>query len=456
MAQENNSFGVPGGGLRIKSVLLTSEDGENLKTSYTYNKPYIDPSGDISFYHELDYGGGNKDFAVSTHPFQKTNIYVNSPANCGVWYSQVVVETAGRGKILHQFPKNEMNSETSFGYQSINRLPLATYYFDDSSKLIKIEKRKYHLNSNYITHLSTGSFSDANNYFSDANINIELTELNQIKAYPYYMDMTRIENDFLSKNQADTLFHLGNAFKHVEVRHNPYYDIYIQNYAPRANLVLPDQDYKIYVGDKKLLLEKEEVLLQGITIADIYNIPYDIDEQNTGNIISKVKTIYHYDNSNHFNPTRIEVVDSKGNSLYQKIKYSREYSLAVDHPVSKLVAQNKLNIPVENQKWIKKTDGNYYLSGAQLTKFKTVNNTDGDEFVVAASSYIMETSAPQLKSLQELSNCSYTDYFEGDSSVYKQKTVLDYTIEDSVISLTNKRFINGLTETNIKNTLKEI
>ena len=447
------------GGLRIKNITQKDGLGNEQVTTYKYefDRPSncnsqvftvgLIPSFDLTFEKKLNYDNGS-DKIIYSEATQKIPDLILNSGNSGVSYHCVEESTSGKGKTLYIYPPMSIMNHyrehfwADSYYPEIGSLLLAKYIFNENDELIFIEKFTYELDQN-IYQKFKANWSPTSDYFKPIASPQSVLNIKYIDN-PFKVDELRYyeENDinFPYKNQNTTIFRLP----YIEFFINPF-EFYIQNIKPRQNLsyIREDREYFIAKEQKMRLLEKENIVLDGVYLPDFnpLNTSHLNDDNYTSSIIKYNKEIYYYEHPDYNAPTRIDFIDNENKKVIKKFKYPFSYDLTFEgaENITLLKNFNMINSPIETQTWIL-DNGEYFLINSEILEYGTVEIAE-IKYPVLSKKHLL-TSSNRIKSGQsdigfydtiEKYN-GFTSLFPLNNSNYRINTEFKYNnLKESII-----------------------
>ena len=242
-------------GLRVKSIAVYDEGVRTDSVHYHYERKNGASTGKlvVTGLHNgfvLNYGEFTD--VVISGLIQDDGMAILGGGNNGVMYSYVREEHVGRGSSAYYFhvPQNaslytfEMPTEHAYWMYG---LPLGKIDYDERGNIGRMVKYRYHAST------LPSLFFVMQDFVETDNVPFPFDKSRaQLKPFEYYMDEEEIRRDYQSRPD---IFLCSDGFSYYTV--NPYRDIYLPNIAPRANIVVPDQRYRLCLGGKVVLKSVE-------------------------------------------------------------------------------------------------------------------------------------------------------------------------------------------------------
>jgi YD repeat-containing protein len=381
------------GGIRLKSVSLSDNNGNNHTTRYKYSfwSPQSNcelSSGRLCNYNEytefseLSYSGSSYFTDRVSKPASSLSpkFYANV-GNNGIFYVYVEEISEESGKIAYRnFAASDSNDEVcSYRFSDQKNYPywmqgklLSKACYNENNQIVYLENYQY---------LSGVTQIDIKPFIESANVDLNAISAvaeRQISPCPYTLDLSKIRSEF-----PDSIDPITGV--------NPQ-NLYNVNFAPRENLTNPQNTYYSIVTNCKAYLKQKSVYVPKYKNS---LFEWNLMTNNTiGNQFQCIqKSEYFHESDQHNYLTKIEEEDSKGNSLIRKFKYPEDVPSSVHAGISGMLNNNLLDKPVKIQNWRKKSSGTLQLLGEKINLYKKVN-FQNHETCVFDREYVFRNSMP--------------------------------------------------------------
>lgn len=400
-------FVAPYGGLRIKQMITDNMFGQ--KDTVRYHYPYIGASvysrtsrGDVVEYN------GFSDHILKSRVENEGNAFLKT-GNTGLYYEYVQEEHVGEGWNTYLFytERGIRNGTDVFKFW-LYGLPLAKAVYDRDGNLLRITKNTY---------FSEGAASDLQKWFraplSAFRYN---SSLNQIRAYPYYLDAVKLDKEYKEQNSV-LLYDDGG--KRIVIR--PYEDIYRVHIYPRLSVSLPRQNYLLKYGGCTVLAAQTEYHFSGkvSTEPSIEHLRSDLP----GGAMVFADIEYIYDNpGNSLLPTRVIRKQANGDRMMDLKRTVADFTSGVSGVIRDMKQKNIL-VPLlqEQELYCRRGEANWTLLKEKITEYDTANPT-GPVFYAPCREYWYKGDVVKVSSFPALMG----NLFIGNKQNYRKSAEIDY------------------------------
>ncbi len=198
------------------------------------------------------------------------------------------------------------------------------------------------------------------------------------------IDYANVGGNYQRVSETDNYYHTANrniywSPKYVYVTPNDGFD---SHSCPNGTTVSEEADACFYPS-----LKSEKILFDST-----YNYVYD--QNNPLNYMLTISRNY-YDNPVHYQVTRNNSLDSKGNSITTRLKYAQDYSLGSsgNSIIDSMVGRNMVSETIEKQVSLYYSGSQTgYITGAQLSLYRQLST--GSHALVPDKIYKLDIQAP--------------------------------------------------------------
>lgn len=328
------NYTASGKGIRIASLIYADAGRQEADTVYYhyphggYSVYYNMPSSETIRYKGRDFQdvitfGGERHSSRTGYVCQ---------GNEGIYYPFVTETVRGKGTRaywfhvpghvdmtnLPSFPPPLWDTSAPFAYWLCG-LPLGTAVYDADGHLQALTRNSYYTDLDFPQKWLDRMFSEHRGHFVAGDEAIHYKDsLLQTEPCDYLMDVQAVESHYRAMNLID----LGGKML------DPYEDIYLVNFACRANPIFTPRCYQLYYGGATLLKSQEEYVFADTVLTDTIRFR-DLELADTRQPFKR--TEYHYDNlSRSVSPTRIDEIDSRGDTITIVLKRVTDFDMPED------------------------------------------------------------------------------------------------------------------------------
>lgn len=364
----SKQYNVVVGGQRIKSIRQNDGFGHATALDYKYEFPaYNNQQVSLSTGRWLKFNRQTFSLAVNYAYLFSDVIWASRPydfsamlspaGNENVYYYYVEESRSGEGTTGYRYLHFDQDGDVYPAYPYwLEGVLLAKVMYDNNGKMVSLDRFQYQAdNADVADFAQDNLLINSAWYFSASSQYPFNTVFSQYRPFPYYYDSSACRNAYPNVNQPINIY-IG---PNVGMTTNPYYAFYQPNILPRLRINDPVFPYRIKVGGKALIKEKQHYTFP-ITAAVPSNTAVAWQSERPDNFewllqagygpMTIEKTNYYYDNPGHTYPTRIEVNGGATRTM-TKFKYVKDYTASAAPWMAGLQAANVMAKVIEEQKW---------------------------------------------------------------------------------------------------------
>lgn len=398
---------APYGGLRIKQMITDNSYGQ--KDTIRYHYPYIGTSvySKTSWTDVIQYNGFS-DEIFKNRIENEGNAFLYT-GNTGLYYNYVQEEHVGEGWNTYLFYTEQgiRNGMDVFKFWLCG-LPLARAVYDRDGNLLRIYKNTYfsegitpNLLKWFKTHLPAFRYNSS---------------LNQIKAYPYYLDRSKLSDKYSAQG---TIELYNDRMKSLRVR--PLEDIYKLYISPRLDGPLPRQNYTLKYGGYTALATQTEYHFSG-KVSSTPSIEHLNGDLPAGAMVfSDIE--YVYDNPvNSLLPNRVIRKQANGDKIMTLKRTVADFISGTSVAINMMQQNNILSPVVQEQEFFcRSNEMNWSLLREKVTEYDSVRQA-GFVFYVPRQEHRYQGNEIKISSFPS----RIGSLFIGSKQNYRKSLDIDY------------------------------